>query len=1037
MSKSNEIYDFFQKFTDSENQIAFLKLLADSINEHMFIVDADGVIIHINQKYLSDRNVAPDELIGKSGMDFITLKQRKVIEERLHKRREDRKTDCFEIEAVGLAGDKILMKLKTSPIITADQIIAWLVLAEDITNQRQQEDLLKNSERKLQVQLEYWNNLVDNMHDIFYTYDLNGKITFINKRVEKLLGYKPEELLGKYVWELIPERHKEKFIYIFKKRLNNNYASSYDISVLHKFAGEKIFKLNVSSIIDDGRIIGAMVIAEDVSEKRKAEKELLKTNLELKEVQEELTAANQQLKAHEEELRYQLDELSNNKEILRRSEERYRNILESIEDAYFEVNIAGDFLFYNRALYEKLEYEPEELINKSYRLVMDKDNAQEVFNVFNKVFMTGKVARGFGWYVVKKNGEKIFVETTVLPIINKGIIVGFRGLIRDVSERQKAEQELIKSENLYRTIFENTGTATIIIEEDMYISLINSEMEKLSGYRKDELEGKVQWSKLVARKDLDKMLNYHKLRRLKGVKVPSKYEFTLIKKNGEEREIIVTIDIIPDTKRSVASLLDISDRKISEKAIQDSQISLKRQVDYLNALISNMNELFFTYDLNGKFSFVNKKSLQVMGYSPEELIGKHLVDYVDQENKELIYQAIRNRLLKGEVSSYEISIIHKSGQRRIIKLNASPIIEDDHITGGMILAEDISEKIIAEEKLKYLSFHDALTGLYNRLYLEEEMKRLESGRHNPVGVIICDIDGLKLINDTLGHEKGDQLLIAVAVLLEKCFRTEDVVARVGGDEFAVLLPHASENIINQILSRINETIKMNNKECPELPLSLSIGYAIRDKIDEKMNEILREADNNMYRQKLQSSSSARSNIIKTLAKALGTIDYIDSGHGERVYSKLKKISKALGVKDSSSKELKLLAFFHDIGKVGIKKEVLFKKSKLTEEEYEDVKRHSEIGHRISRSAPDLAIIADWILMHHEWWNGQGYPLGKAANDIPLECRILSVVDAYDAMTTDRLYREKFSHKQALDELQRCSGTQFDPLVVQKFVELYK
>jgi len=134
-------------------------------------------------------------------------------------------------------------------------------------------------------------------------------------------------------------------------------------------------------------------------------------------------------------------------------------------------------------------------------------------------------------------------------------------------------------------------------------------------------------------------------------------------------------------------------------------------------------------------------------------------------------------------------------------------------------------------------------------------------------------------------------------------------------------------------------------------------------------------------------------------------------------------------------DLRLLAQFHDIGKVGVPDSILFKAGPLNAEETIDMRQHCIIGQRIAILAPDLVPIADWVLKHHEWWNGEGYPLGLKGEEIPLECRILAIVDAYDAMISDRPYRKALTHAEAMKELMKCSGTQFDPQLVQKFVQL--
>ncbi|MHB8158230.1 MAG: bifunctional diguanylate cyclase/phosphohydrolase, partial [Desulfocucumaceae bacterium] len=343
------------------------------------------------------------------------------------------------------------------------------------------------------------------------------------------------------------------------------------------------------------------------------------------------------------------------------------------------------------------------------------------------------------------------------------------------------------------------------------------------------------------------------------------------------------------------------------------------------------------------------------------------------------------------------------------------------------------ERKKAEERLKYLSLHDSLTGVYNRAYFEQEMKRLQEGRFDCSGIILCDLDGLKFVNDTLGHDTGDILLINTAHIIKEAFRGSDMVARIGGDEYAVLLPDTDKVTIEGACHRIKKAIVRYNKAHPELPLSLSVGYAIGSKGNKSMAELFKEADNNMYREKLLRNQSNRSSIVQTLIKAMEARDFITEGHADRLQSVVARMGKALGLSDRKINDLRLLAQFHDIGKVGIPDRILFKEGPLNEEETKEMLRHSEIGHRIAQSSPDLSPVADWILKHHEWWNGKGYPLGLKGEAIPLECRILSIADAYDAMTNDRPYRKALSHESAVSELKRCSGKQFDSELVSIFM----
>lgn len=341
------------------------------------------------------------------------------------------------------------------------------------------------------------------------------------------------------------------------------------------------------------------------------------------------------------------------------------------------------------------------------------------------------------------------------------------------------------------------------------------------------------------------------------------------------------------------------------------------------------------------------------------------------------------------------------------------------------------------DQLVYMTLHDSLTGIYNRIYFDNELERLSGGRDHPLAIIYADIDGLRLVNETLGQKAGDRYLKTCAELLKKSLRRGDLLARIGGDEFAATLPKTDEKTARQVVERIYRSFNQFNRENEQLPLIISLGLAVSSGPEEEPAATLKKADHYLRLEKQNRSGSSRSQVVKALLAALSERDYIAGGHAERLQELCLEMGRAVGLDRYRLAALDLVAQVHDLGKIGIPDQILFKESGLSDEEWQIMRQHPEKGYRIACASPDLEGVAELILRHHEKYDGTGYPLGLKGEEIPLECRILTIIDAYDAMTNDRPYRRAKSKSEALSELKQCAGTQFDPNLVQVFSEIFE
>ena len=377
-------------------------------------------------------------------------------------------------------------------------------------------------------------------------------------------------------------------------------------------------------------------------------------------------------------------------------------------------------------------------------------------------------------------------------------------------------------------------------------------------------------------------------------------------------------------------------------------------------------------------------------------------------------------------SEREVALVSRFAEQAMIAIDNAGLVRQ--------LQTELQERTLYEQKLHFLSSHDSMTGLLNRRCLDEELSRLDNRPEGRVGILVSDVDGLKLLNDTFGHAQGDRLLVAVARILQESIPAKGTVYRTGGDEFAAIVPDICREEMEAMYRFIHTQICRNNQQDPTLFISLSVGYAVSDGPAASLTETLKQADNNMYREKLHRSRSARSAMVHTVMQMLSERDFVTEEHATRLQDWVVELARRCGVDEEKYSDLRLFAQFHDIGKVGIADSILKKAGPLTAEEMEEMKRHCEIGHRIAQSSPELAPIADWVLKHQERWDGKGYPFGLAGETIPLECRILALVDAYDAMVSDRPYRQAMEHAAVAAELQRSAGTQFDPKLTRLFLD---
>lgn len=510
-----------------------------------------------------------------------------------------------------------------------------------------------------------------------------------------------------------------------------------------------------------------------------------------------------------------------------------------------------------------------------------------------------------------------------------------------------------------------------------------------------------------------------------------------LRKDGSIVETVRSMSMVKDANGNplhlIAQIEDVTERNRTRRA-------LKAERELLAVTLESIQEGVISVDTHRTILLANHAAKVLLnGGKDDSIVGKRLdeiMDTIDKKTQELWKMAFNSVLLENRTAYFSgatkaSSREDKSG--RIIEGSATPTRgKHGTPTGVVVVLRDITERVRAEEQIRYLSFHDKLTGLYNRAYFEEELRMVDDDDKLPISLIMGDVNGLKLVNDAFGHCEGDKLLKKIAGIIRSCCRKEDVVARWGGDEFAVILPETSREIAEQVCMRIRNACRSAIED--KIQPSIALGCQTKETSSQDIQKALKDAEDRMYHRKLTESKSARSAIISSLLKTLAERTYDTEEHSVRLKSLALAFGQVIGLSNSNLDKLALLAVLHDIGKVAIPDSILMKPTALTCKEWETMRKHPETGYRIAHASGDLAYLADDILSHHEWWDGTGYPNGLKGEGIPHLSRIIAIADAYDTMTHGRHYEKPVSQQEALDELRRYSGTQFDPTLTQLFID---
>lgn len=557
---------------------------------------------------------------------------------------------------------------------------------------------------------------------------------------------------------------------------------------------------------------------------------------------------------------------------------------------------------------------------------------------------------------------------------------------------------------------------------------------RLTGFSAEEIAGEDSFFRIVfgEKKDLA-MRFFHSV--FDGEHEVASEEIPVYTRSG--RSILLELHVsyigqLRDGRRAAMCIaIDISEQKRNEAELFQRKIFLETM------LVSMADGVIYT-GKTGRVIFMNHAAEALTGWTLEEAQYKslsyvfHVANEFTREKREDIAGGIlRNG--KASEAHRRMLLISKDGIERMIEETASPVLLDnDEIDGVVVVFRDCSEYIRRENEVRYLSYHDQLTGLYNRRFYEQELMRLDTERNYPLALVLADVNGLKLTNDAFGHAEGDRLLQKLAGIMKKECRSDDILARIGGDEFVVVLPRTSSKEAEKFVARIIEGISCEKPE--KVMLSLAVGFAIKEDSSENMENIFRLAEDEMYRQKLFDNSRVKARTLVLILNTLYENNTQQMNHSRRVGDLCVSCAEALDMNPDIVRQVKTAGILHDIGKVGINSQILKKPEELSDAEWHEVMKYPEIGFRILSSVQELSDVAGYVLQQQEKWDGSGYPYSLRGEEISPPARIIAIAAAYDVMTDDRPYAATFDPDRAAEEIKAAAGRQFDPYIARVFIE---
>lgn len=474
--------------------------------------------------------------------------------------------------------------------------------------------------------------------------------------------------------------------------------------------------------------------------------------------------------------------------------------------------------------------------------------------------------------------------------------------------------------------------------------------------------------------------------------------------------------------------------------LQKKNEDLIESKDHLRILLDSTAEGIYGIDKDGNCTFCNTSSLEMLGYNnQEELLGKNMHLQIHHSRRDgssipveecEIYKALT---VKHKAHVNNEIFWRADGTCFEVEYHSYPQYKENELIGAVVTFMDITERRKDEEQINYLHSHDSLTGLMNRRYFEERLKKCDIIDNLPISIIFADVNGLKLMNDIFGHASGDTLLKKAAEVLKRATGQDDLVARVGGDEFIILLPRTDASEAKKVIQKIKSMLPMEKVDA--IKCDMALGFDTKTDTIQNIERIMGNAENEMYKEKTLNRKTVNTEMIDTIITTLFDISPREKNHSIAVGELCEKMGQVMKLSETKVKMLKEAGLLHDIGKVVLNDEIINKEGEFTEDEIQKIKQHSVVGYRILNLFDNTLDLAEGVYSHHEKWDGTGFPKGLMGEEIPIISRIISLAETYDKRMSEAKGNESMKKLDTINFIREKAGTYFDPTLTEIFIKM--